>query len=90
MPVLAMKCKLNPGVLDSLDNQIHHPAKFWVNDTLIAALGIQAMKMALVAVIEAIFTVMGEPDISLRQCPLAMDKWKKLVVAKRGWPWDQY
>ena len=26
-PVLAMKCKLNPGVLDSSGNQIHHPAK---------------------------------------------------------------
>ena len=40
------------------------------------------MKMALAAVIEAIFTVMGEPDLSLRQCPLAMDKWQKIVVAE--------
>ena len=32
--------------------------------------------------IEAIFVVMGEPDLTLRQCPLAMDKWQKLVVAE--------
>ena len=33
--------------------------------------------------IEAIFVVMGEPDLILRQCPLAMDKWQKLVVAEK-------
>ena len=76
------KCKLNPGVLDGSGNQIQYPARIWVDDTLIVAVGVFAMKMALAAVIEAIFTVMGEPDLSLRQCPLAMDKWQKLVVAE--------
>ena len=76
-PVPAKKCKLNPGVLDGSDNQIQYPARIWVDDTLIAAVGVFAMKMALAAVIEAIFTVLGEPELSLRQCPLAMDKWQK-------------
>ena len=38
--------------------------------------------MALAAVIEAIFGVLGEPDIKNRQCPLAMNKWAKLIVAE--------
>jgi hypothetical protein len=33
--------------------------------------------------IEAIFTVMGKPHDSVRQCPLAMDKWNKLVIGPR-------
>jgi hypothetical protein len=36
--------------------------------------------MTLAAMIEAIFVVMGEPDTTLRQCPLAMDKWRDLIV----------
>ena len=40
------------------------------------------MKMALAAVIEAIFAVLGKPDLERRQCPLAMDKWLNLIVAE--------
>ena len=32
------------------------------------------------AMIEAIFTVMGQPDTRVRQCPLAIDKWMELIV----------
>ncbi len=39
--------------------------------------------MVLAAMIEAIFTVMGEPNNSVRQCPLAMDKWNELVIGPR-------
>ena len=38
------------------------------------------MKLALAAVIEVIFTVLGQPDTTKRQCPLAMDKWLDLIV----------
>ena len=34
----------------------------WVDDALIAAVGVFGTKMTLAAVIEAIFAVMGEPD----------------------------
>ena len=77
------KCKLNPGVLDSSGANINHPTRIWVDDALIAAVDLTAMKMALAAVIEAIFVVMGQPDLTLRQCPLAMDKWKKLFVGEK-------
>jgi hypothetical protein len=36
--------------------------------------------MKLATLIEAIFVVMGEPDTTARQCPLAMDKWEELVI----------
>ena len=38
------------------------------------------MMMALAALIEAIFVVMGEPDTAIRQCPLAQDKWVEMIV----------
>ena len=81
-PTKAVKCKLNPGVLDSLGRQVFQPSQVWVDDAMIAAVGIFAMKMALAAVIEAIFVVMGKPHTKLRQCPLAMDKWDNLIVAE--------
>ena len=38
------------------------------------------MKMALAALIKAIFIVMGEPDTAIQQCPLAQDKWVEMVA----------
>ena len=78
------KCNLNLGVLDSSGANIRHSARIWVDDVLIAAVDVAAMKKALAAVIEAIFVVMDEPDLTLRQCPLAMDKWQKFVVAEKN------
>ena len=37
--------------------------------------------MALAATLEAVFTVMGQSNTTLRQCPVAMGKWLNLVVA---------
>ncbi len=39
--------------------------------------------MVLAAIIKAIFVVMGEPNESVRQCPLAMDKWSELIIRPR-------
>ncbi len=47
------------------------------------ALDIDHMKMVLAATIEAIFVVMGELDIAVRQCPLAMDKWLELMIGPK-------
>ncbi len=41
------------------------------------------MELVLAALIEAIFVIMGKPDTTVRQCPLAMDKWLELVVAPK-------
>ena len=77
-----VKCDFNPGVLDLEGKQVVQPARIWVDDALMAAVGLVQMKMVLAAIIEAIFTVMGTPDTSVRQCPLAMDKWIALVVGE--------
>ena len=58
-----LKCPLNPGVIDNLGNQINHPFIISVDDILIAAVGVENMKMALAAVIEAIFVVLGSPEV---------------------------
>ena len=62
--------------------QIVQASQIWVDDAMIAAVGVLAMQMALAAVIEAIFTVMSEPDIKFRQSHLAMDKCANLIVAE--------
>ena len=63
------------------------PARIFINDSLMFALSKrhveldrEHMDMTLAAMIEAIFAVMGEPDITIRQCPLAMDKRLELIV----------
>ncbi len=47
------------------------------------ALDVDHMEMVLAAILEAIFVVMGEPDVAVRQCPLAMDKWLELVIGPK-------
>ena len=39
--------------------------------------------MLLAACIEAIFVVLGRLNITLRQCPLALNKWEGIVVSHR-------
>ena len=70
----AKECALNPGMLDSPGNQISRPARIWVRDTLIVAVGVTAIKMAPAAVIESIFVVLENPNLKYRQYLLAMYK----------------
>jgi hypothetical protein len=79
--VKAIKCKHNQGVLDSngILNSVHLP--MYVDDALIACAGKQNMMQMLAAVIEAFYVVCGVPDDAVRQCALAMDKWKGMLVS---------
>jgi hypothetical protein len=47
------------------------------------ALDVGHMKMVLAATIKAILVVMGKPDVPVRQCPLATDKWLELVIGPK-------
>ena len=71
------------GIIDEAGKWINLPACIYVDDALMLATSIKHMKMVLAAMIEAIFVVMGEPNESVRQCPLVMDKWNKLVIGPR-------
>jgi len=80
---LAKACPINPGIIDTDSTMKPLETKIYVDDGLMAAPGVELMKKLLAAVIEAIFAVMGEPDESVRQNHLAMNKWKETVISSQ-------
>ena len=70
----AIACSINKGVLDKKGVAQPRPARIFVNDSLLLAISQLLMKMALAALIEAIFFISGKPDMAIRQCLLALDK----------------
>ena len=64
----AFPCLINTGSLDA-----HLPARIYVVDALLLGLLRQQMELKFAALIEAIFVIMGTPDTTVRQCPLALD-----------------
>jgi hypothetical protein len=76
-------CTINRGIIDDAGNWIELPARIYVNNALMLALDVNHMKMVLAAMIEAIFVVMCKPNVMVRQCPLAMDKWLELVIGPK-------
>jgi hypothetical protein len=48
--------------------------RIYIDDALLLGHSKLQILMKLAALIEAIFVVMGKPDKTIRQCPLAMDK----------------
>ncbi len=79
-PTIAKACQINKGFTGTDNHPRHLPARIYVDDALVLARSKAHMEMVLAALIEAIFVVMGRPDTTVRQCPLAMDKWAELVV----------
>jgi hypothetical protein len=79
----AVPCLMNKGTLDAHGNRAKLPARIYVDDALMLALSRCHMELVLAALIEAIFVIMGKPDTTVHQCPLAMDKWLELVVAPK-------
>jgi len=74
----AFPCAINKGTLDA-----RLPARIYVDDVLLLGLSRRQMELRLAALIEAIFIIMGTPDTTVCQCPLALDKWLDLIVASR-------
>jgi hypothetical protein len=79
----AFSCTINCGIMDDAGDRIDLPACIYVDDALMLTLNADHVKMVLAATIKAIFIVMGEPDVAVRQCPLAMDKWLELVIGPK-------
>jgi hypothetical protein len=69
----AFSCTINCGIMDDAGNQMDLPTRIYIDDTFMLALDVDHMKMVLAAMIEAMSVVMGEPDVTVRQCPLAME-----------------
>ena len=78
--VQAFPCAINQGVVDEAGNLLPMRANVYVDDILMAAVFRANILRLLAATIEGIFLVCGRPDISLRQCPLSLEKWHELIV----------
>jgi hypothetical protein len=79
----AFSCTINCGIIDDARNWIDLPAHLYVDNTLMLALDVDHVKMVFAAMIKAIFIVICELDVAVRQCPLAMDKWLELVIGPK-------
>jgi hypothetical protein len=79
----AFSCTINRSIIDDTGNRIYLPARIYVNDALMLTLDVDHMKMVLAARIKAINVVMGKPNVAVRQCPLATDKWLELVIRSK-------
>ena len=76
----AVACPINQGIIDDQGVARPRPARIFVDNSLLLSIGQLLMKMALAALIEAIFVVIGEPDTAIQKCPLAQEKWVKMVA----------
>jgi hypothetical protein len=79
----AFSCTINCGIMDDAGNRRDLPTRIYVDNALMLALDVDHMKMVLAATIKAIFVVISKPDVAVRQCPLAMDKWLELVIGPK-------
>ncbi len=69
--------------MDDAGNRMDLPTHIYVDDALMLALDVDHMNMVLAATIKAIFMVMGKLDVTVRKCPLAMDKLLELVIGPK-------
>ncbi len=58
-------------------------ANIYVDDILAAAVHKKIMERLLAAIIYAIFVVCGQPDITVCQCLLLLEKWNELIVGPK-------
>ncbi len=73
-------CEINQGVLDADNNLLPPVVNIYVDDILSAGFLRNYILNLLAATIEAIFTVCGEPQIKVRQCPLSLVNWLEMIV----------
>jgi len=72
-----------PCAINKCSPDARLPARIYLDDALLLGISRQQMELRLATLIEAIFVIMGTPDTTVHQCPLALDKWLGLIVASR-------
>ena len=80
--VRATICPIVTGVIDETGNQMPIPNFIYVDDCLLACVRAYTTRM-LAGCIEAIFVVLGFPNLKVRQSHLAMNKWIGTHVGHR-------
>ena len=78
--VQAQRCSRNDGVYDQHNNRLPTPHNIYVDDDLLADTQ-RHMPQALASACEAIFAVMGKPDLIRRPIAVAVDKLLELFVS---------
>jgi hypothetical protein len=81
--VQAFKCELNQGVLNHYGDIYPLTANIYVEDIIGASALKESTKKLLAAIIESIFLVCGEPDVSIQECPLSLKEWHESIVGPR-------
>jgi hypothetical protein len=76
----AHACKINQGVLNADGNLQPPTGNIYVDDILSAGFLRDYILRLLAATIKAIFTICGEPQTEIRQCPLSLEKWLEMIV----------
>jgi hypothetical protein len=71
---------INQEILDEDSNLLPPVGNIYVDDILSAGFSRNYILNLLAATIEAIFTVCGEPQIEVRQCPFSLEKWLEMIV----------
>ena len=79
--VQATGCSKYQGILDADGIEESSPNNIYVDGNLIADTR-SRMPKTLVAAAQAIFAIMGQPMLHLRQCAVAMDTWRLLVTSQ--------
>ena len=78
----AKKCSINQGVLDDQGVPVSTPHNFYVDDDLYAEVfDVGRIEQAIASSIEAIFILLGESDLSVRQDPISFDKMEETMIA---------
>jgi hypothetical protein len=80
--VQACAWDINPGIRKGRANSLLS-LHIYVDNILAAAAFRETMLRLLASIIKAIFLICGVPDIAIRQCPLLLKKWSKLIVGPR-------
>jgi hypothetical protein len=81
--VQAFKCELNQGVLNKHGDIHPLMAKIYIDDVLGASAFKESTKKLLAAIIESVFLVCAELDVSVWECLLSLKKWHESIVGPR-------
>ncbi len=76
-------CKINQGIQNRLGEIKPLTTNIYVDDILGALAFKEYVIRLLAAIIKATFVVCGTPNVAVRQCPLSLEKWHKLIVGPR-------
>ena len=75
----ARRCSKNRGVTNNNGTKQPSQHNIYVDENLMANIA-HRLRHTFASAIEAIFVIMGAPNLMLRPCVVALDKWVKLHV----------